>query len=147
MRATVTARHLTRTLAIICCLSCASLGEGDFRGSMAGLRVPLSTLRAVPHDTPRMTRGQCGLLHLHRQGLSPFPCRSPGALLNHLVRAQQQRLRNREAECFRGFEVDHHLELCRLFDRQIAGIGALEYLVNVLRTVARQVSKMRAVRK
>jgi len=36
--------------------------KSDFRGSMAGLRVPPSTLHAVPHDTPRMTRGQCDLL-------------------------------------------------------------------------------------
>ena len=33
--------------------------------------------------TPRMTRGQCDSLFLHRLGLSPFtPCRSPGARLS-----------------------------------------------------------------
>ena len=48
--------------------------------SMAGLLAPLSTLRSVPHDSPRMTRGQYGLLFLYCVGLSPFtPCRSPGA--------------------------------------------------------------------
>src|ERR1035438_316304 len=48
---------------------------------MAGLQSPLSTLRHTPHDTQRMTRGQCGLLFLHCTGLSPAtPCRSPGAL-------------------------------------------------------------------
>src|SRR6202023_1138726 len=53
---------------------------GNFRGSMAGLCAPLSTLRRGPHGQPRMTRGRCGSLHLHRKGLAPStPCRSPGA--------------------------------------------------------------------
>jgi hypothetical protein len=52
----------------------------NFRGSMAGLRAPLSTLRRGPHGQPRMTRGRCGSLLLHRKGLAPStPCRSPGA--------------------------------------------------------------------
>src|SRR5690606_28568580 len=47
-----------------------------FRGSMAGLHAPLSTLHVQPHDCPRMTRGLCGSLLLHRNGLSPStPCR------------------------------------------------------------------------
>src|ERR1700719_2424202 len=47
---------------------------------MAGLRTPLSTLHVQPHDRPRMTRGRCGSLLLHRNGLAPSaPCRSPGA--------------------------------------------------------------------
>src|SRR4051794_27474066 len=51
-----------------------------FRGSMAGLHAPLSTLHERPHDRPRMTRGQCGSLLLHCDGLAPStPCRSPGA--------------------------------------------------------------------
>src|SRR5215471_9750729 len=49
-------------------------------GSMAGLRTPLSTLHVRPHDRPRMTRGRCGSLLLHRNGLAPSAlCRSPGA--------------------------------------------------------------------
>jgi hypothetical protein len=35
-----------------------------FRGSMAGLHVPLSTLHVQPCDCPRMTRGQVGSLRL-----------------------------------------------------------------------------------
>ena len=54
--------------------------EADFRGSMAGLCVPLSTLRHALAGRRRMTRGQCGSLLLHCSGLSPpTPCRSPGA--------------------------------------------------------------------
>src|ERR1700730_6497281 len=48
---------------------------------MAGLHAPLSTLRRTPHGMLRMTRGRCGSLCLHRNGLAPStPCRSPGAL-------------------------------------------------------------------
>src|SRR5271165_430409 len=59
--------------------------EVGFRRSMAGLRYPLSTLRFAPRGSPRMTRGRCGSLHLHRRGLSPHAsCRSPGAPV-HLI--------------------------------------------------------------
>src|SRR6266849_9947573 len=113
---------------------------------MAGLHVPLSTLRVVPHDTPRMTRGQCGLLRLHCQGLSPFtPCRSPGALLNHLIGAQQQRLRDREAEGLGDLEVDHQLELGRLFDRQVTWFCALEDLVDVFGGTAQHFVEISAI--
>src|SRR5271166_6479760 len=48
---------------------------------MVGLCAPLSTLRYCPRGQPRMTRGRCGSLLLHRDGLAPStPCRSPGAL-------------------------------------------------------------------
>ena len=38
-------------------------------------------------------------------------------LLDNLVRPQQQRLRDREAQRLRGLEVDNQLELDRLLDR------------------------------
>src|SRR6202521_5107948 len=49
-----------------------------FRRSIPRLYAPLSTLRVLPHGSvPRMTRGQCGSLLLHRNGLSPSTsCRS-----------------------------------------------------------------------
>src|ERR1700746_315861 len=48
---------------------------------MAGLYVPLPTLRRRPHERLRTDRGRRGLLLLHRSGLSPHtPCQSPGAL-------------------------------------------------------------------
>src|SRR6266567_4462582 len=51
-----------------------------YRGSMAGLHVPLPTLRRHPHGCLRTARGRCGSLLLHRSGLPPpTPCRSPGA--------------------------------------------------------------------
>ena len=55
-------------------------GEQNFDAQSPGLHVPLSTLRVRPRGRPRMTRGRCGWLDLHRNGLSPStPCRSPGA--------------------------------------------------------------------
>src|SRR6266404_7134472 len=55
---------------------------------MAGLQVPLSTLRLAPRDALRMTRGQSGLLFLSCQRLSLFTlCRSPGALTYDFFRS------------------------------------------------------------
>ena len=42
--------------------------------------------------------------------------RSFRALPNHLVRAQQERLRDRETERFGGLQIDHELKLHRLLD-------------------------------
>ncbi len=47
----------------------------------------LSTLRSARHGSPRMTRGRCGSLRLHRRGLSPLTsCRSPGAPVHRIIR-------------------------------------------------------------
>src|SRR5262245_38552145 len=54
-----------------------------------------------------------------------------GPSVDHLIRAQQQRWRNREAEGFGGFLVYDELELRRLLDRKVAGFGTLEDFVNV----------------
>lgn len=85
-------------------------GSNFLRGSMAGLHVPLSTLRRAPHDAQRMTRGQHGSLHLCCEGLAPFaPCRSPGAPasnLSHSVFGRRQQLRNQ-----------HHLAAVLAFDK------------------------------
>jgi hypothetical protein len=48
------------------------------------------------------------------------------ALLDDPIRPQQQRLRDRDADGLRGLHVDHQLELRRLFDGEISGLGALE---------------------
>src|SRR6266540_1084447 len=47
-------------------------------------------------------------------------------LLDDLVSAGEQRLRNREAKRFGGLQVDDQLELGGFHDRQVAGCGALE---------------------
>jgi hypothetical protein len=47
---------------------------------MAGLHVPLPTLRRHPRGCLRTARGRCESLILHRSGLAPpTPCRPPGA--------------------------------------------------------------------
>jgi hypothetical protein len=46
-------------------------GGARWRGSLLCLRVPLSTLRRRRDRRLRMTRGQCGWLNLHCQGLAP----------------------------------------------------------------------------
>jgi hypothetical protein len=47
-----------------------------FRGSILGLRFPLSTLGTRPHGRAPMTRGRCDWLSLHRRELSsPTPYR------------------------------------------------------------------------
>ena len=56
---------------------------------------------------------------------------SKGNHLNHLIRAQQHRLRDREAEFLGGIEMDDKVELCRLLNGEIGGFRTLEDLVDV----------------
>ena len=53
------------------------------------------------------------------------------ALLDHLVRPQQNRLRDREAERLRGLEVEDKLEFRGLLDWQIGGPSSAEDLYQV----------------
>jgi hypothetical protein len=52
-----------------------------------------------------------------------------GRSLDDLIRPPQQRRRDRQAERFGGLEVDDHLELRRLRDREIGGFRASEDLI------------------
>jgi hypothetical protein len=65
----------------------------SFRGSMAGLHLPLPTLRRHPRGCLRTAWGRCGSLYLHRSGLAPpTPCRSPGAPVQKFDRFRSRRL-------------------------------------------------------
>src|SRR5208337_5694554 len=65
-------------------LTVSAPGTSDFRGSMAGLHVPLPTLHPCPRGQRCTARGRRGSLLLRRIGLAPTtPCRSPGALTAH----------------------------------------------------------------
>ena len=55
------------------------------------------------------------------------------ASLDDLVGARQDRGRDRQPECGRCLQVDSKLVMGRLFDRQIARCGAVEYLRDVMR--------------
>jgi hypothetical protein len=81
-RITQAARSIATEHVVFCKLNSIDIrNDVIFRGSMAGLCAPLSTLRRGPRGQLRMTRGRCGLLLLHRGGRSPPTlCRSPGAL-------------------------------------------------------------------
>ncbi len=52
--------------------------------------------------------------------------------LDEFIHQNQQRLRDREPERFRGLHVDDQLELRRLFDGKVGGLRTLEDLVNVI---------------
>ena len=52
-------------------------------------------------------------------------------LFDHLVRPHQHVRRNRQTDLLGGFEIDHELELLRLLDRKISGLGALQNFVHV----------------
>jgi len=76
-------------------------GIRTYRGSMAGLCVPLSTLRAAPRGAPRMTRGQHDSLRLCCQGLAPLtPCRFHGALHLSTAPAPRRFSRSMRQTCF-----------------------------------------------
>ena len=47
---------------------------------------------------------------------------------SHLIHLQEHRLRNLEPECLRGIHVDDELELRRLLDGQVRGLGPLRIL-------------------
>src|SRR6516165_10005216 len=114
----------------------------------SGIRSPRfvprrSRSRSAPGGTwPRMAlpdRARC--CRGNRSPAAAFPARgggapwssrrpaaapAPGASLDDLVGASEDRGRNREAEFFSGFEIDHQLEPRRLLHRQIGGLGAVE---------------------
>src|SRR5206468_2209126 len=52
-------------------------------------------------------------------------------LSNDSVRSNKHLLRNRQTDLFGGLQVDDELKLRRLFHREIGGLGAFQYLVDV----------------
>jgi hypothetical protein len=51
--------------------------------------------------------------------------------LDHLIGAGKDRWRDCQAEGLGGLEIDDQLECCRLLDRQIGGLGAVEDLSGI----------------
>ena len=54
--------------------------------------------------------------------------RAHRSLFDHPVRANEQGVRDLDAERFGRLEIDHHLEFGRLFDRDVRGLRAAEEL-------------------
>ena len=52
-------------------------------------------------------------------------------ILITLVRSRQDVGRNRQADLLGGFEIDHQLELRRLLDGKVGGLGAFQDFVDV----------------
>ena len=63
----------------------------------------------------------------------PESTRSGPALLDHLIGAGEDRGRDRQAQRVGGLQIDGKSVMGRLFDRQIARCGAVEYLRDVMR--------------
>jgi hypothetical protein len=61
-----------------------------------------------------------------RANTGPEQLQQKSQLFDHLVGKRQQPVRHLDAERSRRLEVDHQLELGRLRDRQIGGLGAFE---------------------
>src|SRR6266446_2645832 len=70
----------------------------------------------------------------------------PFSWINHLIRPLQEGLGGRQAERLGGLEVDHQLELRRLLDGEVAGLGALENLIHVVGGAAVHVLRVGPVR-
>src|SRR5882762_7073894 len=68
-----------------------------------------------------------------------------GPSLDHLIRSQQQRRRDGEADGLGRLEVDDQLELRRLLDREIPRLRALEDLVDEESRAPEEIRVVRAV--
>jgi hypothetical protein len=55
----------------------------------------------------------------------------PGLLLDHLVGAQQNRLRHRQAKGLGGLEVDGYLKFCRKLHWEIAWLLAAQDAIGI----------------
>src|SRR6266849_1514737 len=65
--------------------------------------------------------------------------------VNDLIRALQERWRDRQPDRLRGSEIYDQLELGGLLDREVGGFGALEDLVHVGGRAPLQVKKVWAI--
>ena len=97
----------------------------------------LDVADASPGVEPGAERVERAIVRGHRApGESECCPQEPAALVEHallddLVRPQQQRLRDVEPERLRGLQIDDEVELCRLLHGQVCRLGALQDSVNV----------------
>src|ERR1700687_4838976 len=67
------------------------------------------------------------------------------ALFDHLVGAGEQCRWHNDAKRLCGLQIDHQLELGRLFDRQVGRLRTLENLVDEARSTTIYISSVRPV--
>ena len=65
------------------------------------------------------------------------------ALLDHLVRLEQQRLRNRQSQCLSGLHVDDEIEFRRALDWKFRRLGAFRIL-SAISAARRNIARMLA---
>ena len=75
-----------------------------------------------------------------------MPARNAAAVHHSItsIRPLQQRRRDRQAEGLGGLEVDDQLELRRLLDGQVGGLGAFQDLVHVERGAPEEIGECSA---
>ena len=71
--------------------------------------------------------------------------RLASVLTNHLVRQDEERRRESDPERLGGLEIDHQLELGRLYHWQVGGFGTLENFADVDSGLAIRVRKVASV--
>src|SRR5215470_1058087 len=71
-----------------------------------------------------LAHGQGGRQQSHAGGIA--------WLLDHLVRSEENRVRNRHADLLRGLQIDHQLELRRLLYRQIGRLRTFEDFIDII---------------
>ena len=80
---------------------------------------------------------------LESGSLQEFGSDHTEGLLNHLVGAQQQRLRNRDPERLGSLEIDHEVVSFRLLHRQLSRLRPFENLVDIDRCPTEAVAEVR----
>ena len=85
----------------------------------------MTTMLARPTLTHKAWSGHPAHIGGRRGGLA-----TPAASIDDSLGLEQERRGNCQAQERGGPAIDHHLDARRLLDRQLAGVGALEDLVD-----------------
>jgi len=75
---------------------------------------------------PRSGRHRWHKAHPADSAVVSDPKRAFSILFDDVVGASEHHCRHGETQCFGGLEIDHQLEFCRLLDRQIGRLDALQ---------------------
>src|SRR5438046_6414894 len=102
---------------------------------------PLSPV-GTQHSLPS---GRCPLLRPDFHRLDRTSLRLAHSL-DHLVRAQEKRLRDCQVEPLGGLKIHDKLEFSRLFNRYVAGFRAAQNPIHVIGRAPEQVRVVRTVR-